>query len=72
MQHHLLEAADRVWELLDQRGAHFYVCGDAAAMAVDVERALLNIIGRHKGPEAAQSYLDALGAAGRYQRDVWF
>lgn len=73
VQHRLAECAERVWQLLDGRKAHFYVCGDAAAMAVDVEKALLDIIAaRTGGEEAARAYLDALSAEGRYQRDVWF
>ncbi|KAK2080572.1 hypothetical protein QBZ16_000426 [Prototheca wickerhamii] len=73
VQHRLAECAERVWQLLDGRKAHFYVCGDAAAMAVDVEKALLDIVAaRTGGEEAARAYLDALAAEGRYQRDVWF
>lgn len=75
VQHRLSEAAAEVWDLL-QAGGHFYVCGDAAAMAVDVEAALLALLQRESAgeldAEGARAYLDGLAAQGRYQRDVWF
>lgn len=43
VQDRLRESAELVWGLLE-RGAHFYVCGDAAHMAGAVESALLEII----------------------------
>ena len=54
-------------------GAHLYVCGDAKRMARDVEQALTEAIARVRGidAEAAGEELDALAAAGRYQRDVY-
>ena len=56
-----------------EAGAYFYVCGDAARMAGDVDTALREIIGEKKGLDEAgvQAYMDALVAAGRYQRDVY-
>lgn len=47
VQDRLRESGDLVWSLL-QRGAHFYVCGDAAHMAGSVELALLDIIAQHQ------------------------
>ena len=35
----------QVWSLLD-KGAYFYVCGDAGSMAGAVEKALLGIIAK--------------------------
>lgn len=43
VQDRLREAGARAWRLL-QGGAHFYVCGDAGAMAPAVQEALLDII----------------------------
>ncbi|MEM1100539.1 MAG: assimilatory sulfite reductase (NADPH) flavoprotein subunit [Pseudomonadota bacterium] len=51
------------------RGAHLYVCGDAARMARDVHAALTEVL-REAG-EDAEAYLSALRDAGRYQRDVY-
>jgi sulfite reductase (NADPH) flavoprotein alpha-component len=56
-----------------ERGAHFYVCGDANRMAKDVETVLLDIIanGRNCAPDAAQEYLASMKKARRYQTDVY-
>lgn len=56
-----------------ERGAHFYVCGDANRMAKDVETALLEAIakGLNGTPEAAQEYLAAMKKAKRHQTDVY-
>lgn len=88
VQDRLRGAADAVWDALHAHGSHFYVCGDAGSMAGAVEEALLAVIrkrlpaaeaaalvaGAGAGGEAdaARLYLDALSAAGRYQRDVWY
>jgi len=54
-------------------GAHFYVCGDAARMAKDVDVALRQIIQKEAGktPEAAAEYVEAMKKAKRYKRDVY-
>jgi sulfite reductase (NADPH) flavoprotein alpha-component len=56
-----------------ERGAYFYVCGDASRMAKDVELALLDVIanGTNSTPEHAAEYLAAMKKAKRYQRDVY-
>jgi sulfite reductase (NADPH) flavoprotein alpha-component len=62
-------------ELFDwlERGAYFYVCGDATRMAKDVETALLDVIaqGSNGTLEQAQEYLAAMKKQKRYQRDVY-
>ncbi len=72
VQHRMLEHAPRIWKWL-QRGAHFYVCGDARRMARDVDAALHQIVaeqGRLTAAEA-KAYVAALVRAKRYQRDVY-
>jgi sulfite reductase (NADPH) flavoprotein alpha-component len=56
-----------------ERGAYFYVCGDATRMAKDVELALLDAIakGSHGTLEHAAEYLAAMKKQKRYQRDVY-
>jgi len=56
-----------------ERGAHFYVCGDAQRMAKDVETALVDIIALcgKASPADAQAYVAALRKCGRYQTDVY-
>lgn len=72
VQHKIAANADELWAWL-QRGAHIYVCGDAARMARDVEHALMDAIARAGGMSAedAEEYLDNLRTERRYQRDVY-
>ncbi|MGV0791008.1 molybdopterin-dependent oxidoreductase [Mycolicibacterium sp. XJ1819] len=72
VQHRMLERGSQVWRWLED-GAHFYVCGDAARMARDVDAALTTIIEKHGGlsHEDAHDYKRALVAAKRYVRDVY-
>ena len=72
VQHRLLENAKEVYAWL-QEGAHFYVCGDEARMAKDVDIALHQIVAKEGGlsPEAAAAYVEALRKEKRYKRDVY-
>lgn len=72
VQHRLLEKGAAVYAWL-QRGAHFYVCGDASQMAGDVHEALLAIVAKEGGisDDNAAAYLKDLKQARRYQRDVY-
>jgi sulfite reductase (NADPH) flavoprotein alpha-component len=56
-----------------ERGAYFYVCGDAVHMAKSVEEALTDAIaqGRSIVREDAAAYVDAMKKQRRYQRDVY-
>jgi sulfite reductase (NADPH) flavoprotein alpha-component len=72
VQERMLENAAKLWEWIEN-GAHIYVCGDAKRMARDVDAALLRII-REQGKltdEEAQSFVNQLKSAKRYQRDVY-
>jgi sulfite reductase (NADPH) flavoprotein alpha-component len=56
-----------------ERGAYFYVCGDASRMAKDVELALLDAIakGSNGTLDFANEYLATMKKQKRYQRDVY-
>ena len=56
-----------------EKGAHFYICGDAKRMAKDVEGALVDAIAAHgkRSADDAKAYVAALKKAGRYQADVY-
>jgi sulfite reductase (NADPH) flavoprotein alpha-component len=56
-----------------EKGAHFYICGDAKRMAKDVETVLCDIVAAHGkvAPEDAKAYVAALKKVGRYQADVY-
>ncbi|MGW5354562.1 molybdopterin-dependent oxidoreductase [Streptomyces sp. NPDC004031] len=72
VQDRMREHGPLLWSWL-QDGAHLYVCGDAARMAKDVDRALHTIATTHGGlrPDAATAHLKQLAADKRYVRDVY-
>ena len=72
VQDRMIEQAVELHTWLE-KGAHFYVCGDASRMAKDVELALHKIyeMAGHFSPEAAIAAVTALKTLGRYQRDVY-
>jgi len=63
---------DRVWSLIEQ-GAIVYVCGDGGKMEPDAKAALVAIYRERSGADAdaAQRWIDDLGAKNRYVLDVW-
>eukprot|EP01102_Stenamoeba_stenopodia_P022531 TRINITY_DN942_c0_g1_i1.p1 TRINITY_DN942_c0_g1~~TRINITY_DN942_c0_g1_i1.p1 ORF type:complete len:678 (-),score=214.25 TRINITY_DN942_c0_g1_i1:157-2190(-) len=74
VQHRIKENSSFLWKLLEEQGAHLYICGDAQYMAPDVHKALKEIIiteGNRTEAEA-EEYLSGLEKNRRYQRDVWF
>ncbi|MBT2266715.1 bifunctional nitrate reductase/sulfite reductase flavoprotein subunit alpha [Rhodococcus erythropolis] len=72
VQDRMRERGALLWEWL-QRGAHFYVCGDANRMAKDVDSALNGVVAQHGklAPRSAEAYVKALSAEKRYVRDVY-
>src|ERR1700733_11910384 len=72
VQDRMQEHAAELYAWLE-RGAYFYVCGDATRMAKDVEMALLDVIakGSNGTLEHAAEYLAAMKKQKRYQRDVY-
>ncbi len=72
VQHKMLLHAKEIYEWLES-GAYFYVCGAKEPMSVDVEKALMQIIGEQsgKGNEYAAMYLIDLKEQDRYLKDVY-
>jgi sulfite reductase (NADPH) flavoprotein alpha-component len=72
VQHRIRQAGKELFAWLSN-GAYFYVCGDASAMAPDVNAALLDVVGEHGNMDAddAQAWVSDLTADGRYLRDVY-
>ncbi|MEK0335722.1 molybdopterin dinucleotide binding domain-containing protein, partial [Pseudomonas sp. 5FOS] len=72
VQQRMLEQGAQLWQWLEA-GAYFFVCGDAQRMARDVDAALRAIVAEHGGMDAAAAgaYVEALGKARRYRRDVY-
>ena len=72
VQHKIIEEGANFWSYLE-KGAIFYVCGDAERMAPDVDKALHQIIMEHgnKSEEEAAEYVSEMKAHKRYRRDVY-
>ena len=72
VQDRMQEKAAELYAWLE-RGAYFYVCGDATRMAKDVETALLDAIARGSNGtlDHAAEYLANMKKQKRYQRDVY-
>jgi sulfite reductase (NADPH) flavoprotein alpha-component len=72
VQHRIKQAGKELFAWLSN-GAYFYVCGDASAMAPDVNAALIDVVREHGNMDAddAQAWLADLTADGRYLRDVY-
>jgi len=72
VQHKMLENGKELYAWLEQ-GAIFYICGDAARMATDVDNALREIVAKEggKSPEEVNAYMDNLKTSKRYRKDVY-
>ena len=72
VQHKMLENGKELYDWLE-KGAHFYVCGDAKQMAKDVDGALKQIIQQQGGVtlEKAEAYIKNLQLSNRYQADIY-
>lgn len=72
VQHRMLENAEKFYDWFEN-GAYFYVCGDAARMAKDVDTAIHQIVEKVGGKttEQAKEYVDALKKEKRYRKDVY-
>jgi sulfite reductase (NADPH) flavoprotein alpha-component len=74
VQHRMQQEGAELWKWLE-KGAYFYVCGDAKRMAKDVHAALLAIAGQHGGktPEQAEEYVSVTlsKTEKRYLKDVY-
>ncbi len=72
VQHRIWEQRRELFAWIED-GAAIYVCGDATAMAKDVNTALVRVIADQAGVDetAAAARLDDLRRSGRYLRDVY-
>ncbi|KFH44019.1 NADPH--cytochrome P450 reductase-like protein [Hapsidospora chrysogenum ATCC 11550] len=72
VQHRLKEHGKEVSELLSQK-AFFYVCGDAANMAREVNAVLAQIIAEGRGVSEAkgEEVVKSMRSSNQYQEDVW-
>lgn len=72
VQDRMREHGAELFRWLDE-GAYFYVCGDAARMARDVDTALHDVVTEFGGlgTDAAEDYVNTLKREKRYLRDVY-
>lgn len=72
VQQRLAEQASLVNELLQQK-ANFYVCGDAANMAREVNIVLGQVIAEKRGlsAEKGEELVKSMRSSNQYQEDVW-
>ncbi len=72
VQDRMQEQASDIWAWLEE-GAEFFVCGDKARMASDVEQQLHRIVETAGGrsPDQAREYIARMKADKRYKRDVY-
>lgn len=72
VQHKMRDNAKELFQWLEE-GAHFFVCGDGARMAKDVDAELHRIVETEGGKtaEEAAEYVEALKKTKRYKRDVY-
>ncbi|CAN9282081.1 unnamed protein product [Alternaria alternata] len=72
VQNKLEEAGEEVNKLLEQK-AYFYVCGDAAHMAREVNTLLGKIISKYRNVSETkgEEIVKAMRASNQYQEDVW-
>ncbi len=72
VQDRMRENAREIWAWL-QEGAHFFVCGDGARMAKDVDTELHRIAETEggKSPEEAAAFVEAMKKEKRYKKDVY-
>ncbi|KAJ8107936.1 hypothetical protein OPT61_g8522 [Boeremia exigua] len=72
VQHQMEEYGEEVNKLLEQK-AYFYVCGDAAHMAREVNTLLGKIISKYRNVSETkgEEIVKAMRASNQYQEDVW-
>lgn len=72
VQHRMMDRGKELFDLLE-KGAYFYVCGDARRMAKDVDFALHEIVRIHGdlNESEVKEYIKKLKAEKRYLRDVY-
>ena len=73
VQQRLEENGELVNKLLQEQKANFYVCGDAANMAREVNTKLAKIISEQRGisVEKGEDIVKAMRSSNQYQEDVW-
>jgi len=74
VQHRMQEVEDQLWEVINEKKGHFYICGDARNMEKEVHGTIKGVIKKKLGynDEQAEQYLNDMKKAGRYSTDTWY
>jgi cytochrome P450 / NADPH-cytochrome P450 reductase len=72
VQDAIVQRADDVWDLIANRNANIYVCGNANTMAPGVRTALIQVF-RMKSEQSTDgnNWLAGLRSDGRFLEDIW-
>jgi sulfite reductase (NADPH) flavoprotein alpha-component len=73
VQHRMREQGPLLAQLVVDQQCYFFVCGDGAHMAVDVQNTLIDILVAHRGltPDTARAFVMQMIVDKRYVADVW-
>jgi cytochrome P450/NADPH-cytochrome P450 reductase len=72
VQDAIVQRADDVWDLIANRNAKIYVCGNANTMAPGVRTALIQVFRMNTGVSTdGNNWLAGLRADGRFLEDIW-
>ena len=72
VQDAIIERADDVWDLIANKNANIYVCGNANTMAPGVRTALIQVFRMNSGASMdGNNWLAGLRADGRFLEDIW-
>jgi len=72
VQHRIREDSAKIWHLVEEKKANFYVCG-ATSMGRSVKEALMLVAmeeGNKTEPEA-KKYIETMTTKGRYIQELW-
>jgi cytochrome P450 / NADPH-cytochrome P450 reductase len=72
VQDAIVDRADEVWDLIENRRANIYVCGNANTMAPGVRTALIQVLRmKSRTSTDGNNWLAGLRADGRFLEDIW-
>jgi cytochrome P450/NADPH-cytochrome P450 reductase len=72
VQDAIIERADDVWDLIANKNANIYVCGNANTMAPGVRTALIQVLLMNSDASTdGNNWLAGLRAEGRFLEDIW-
>jgi len=62
---------DRVVQMITEKGASVYVCGDGNAMGKDVQDTITSLLAAKMNASDGAAYMNQMKATGRFVLDIW-